>query len=97
MMQRQHKWDEDGNQDVDNGNNSLQIILDWWKEPGNYDDYQEQRKAHHHRILVQRMVDAKVRAIRTEESVAAKIKLMVGEYWKAEDWAKGTGSNFLES
>jgi hypothetical protein len=97
MMQRQHKWDKDGYLGVDNGNNSLQIILDWWKQPGNYEDYWEQHKVHHHRILAQRMINAKVRAIWTEESVAAKIKLMEGEYWKAEDWAQGTGSGVLES
>jgi hypothetical protein len=97
VQQEFFSWTEDGKNGVDDPNTSQRIILDWWMTPGNYADYREQRKAHYHRILLQKMMDAKVRAIRTEDSVAAKIKSMESDYRKAEDWAKGTGAGVLES
>jgi hypothetical protein len=72
VQQEFFSWTEDGKNGIDDPNTSQQIILDWWMVPGNYSDYREQQKVHYHRILLQKMMDAKVQAICTEDSVAAK-------------------------
>ena len=94
-------WDKDGRNGPDDPNNSMNILMEWLMEEGNYSrfrgkDNRGTRKLAYGIQLSNKMKAADCRVHRSPEAVVKQIQEIEKKFIKAHDWANNTGQGVKE-
>ena len=94
-------WDKDGKNGPDDPTNSMNILMDWLTEEGNYSrfrgkDNKGTRKLAYGIQLSNKMKAAGCRVHRSPEAVVKQIQEIEKKFIKAHDWANNTGQGVKE-
>jgi hypothetical protein len=98
----QASLDKDGKNGTTDLNHSMQILMDWMMQEGNYIKYcghanNGTSKLQYCQIISDRMKDAGCRINRSAEAVKKKIEELESQFANANDWANQTGQGVKES
>ena len=94
-------WDKDGKNGPDDPLNSMNILMEWLTEEGNYSrfrgkDNRGTRKLAYGIQLSNKMKSAGCRVHRSPEAVVKQIQEIEKKFIKANDWANNTGQGVKE-
>ena len=94
-------WDKDGKNGPDDPINSMNILMEWLTEEGNYSrfrgkDNRGTRKLAYGIQLSNKMKAAGCRVHRSPEAVVKQIQEIEKKFIKAHDWANNTGQGVKE-
>ena len=94
-------WERDGKLGVEDYNNSLQVLMDWWTTPGQYAKYRGKNNKGVKKISICGFLATKMsavsRCVRTPNMVKCKVMHIENSWKKAHDWANATGQGVKEN